>query len=60
LNYLRVYNKNIILGGSEKGIPHYRFNKKILLKEFKDFKILDFWIDSENYYCLLGQLKKNH
>jgi ubiquinone/menaquinone biosynthesis C-methylase UbiE len=50
----------IILGGSEKGIPHYRFNKKILFKEFKDFKILDFWIDSENYYCLLGQLKKTY
>ena len=45
----------IILGGPEKGIPHYRFNKKILLKEFKDFKILDFWIDSENYYCFIGQ-----
>jgi SAM-dependent methyltransferase len=49
----------IILEGPEKGIPHYRFNKEILLKEFRDFKILDFWIDSENYYCLLGRLRKN-
>jgi hypothetical protein len=48
----------IIKGGPEKGMPHYRFNKKILLKEFKNFKILDFWIDSENYYCLVGQIKK--
>jgi len=49
----------IILGGPERGMPHYRFKKKILFKEFRDFKILDFWIDSENYYCLLGQLRKN-
>ena len=48
----------IILGGPEKGLLHYRFNKKILLKEFKNFKILDFGIDSENYYYLLGQIKK--
>jgi ubiquinone/menaquinone biosynthesis C-methylase UbiE len=47
----------VILGGPERGMPHYRFNKKILLKEFKNFKILDFWIDSENFYCLIGQLK---
>jgi ubiquinone/menaquinone biosynthesis C-methylase UbiE len=46
----------IILGGPEKGVPHYRFNKKILISEFKKFfKVKDFWIDSENYYCLLAQ-----
>jgi len=46
-----------MLNGPEKGIPHYRFNKKILIKELKQagFKILSFWIDSENYYCLLGR-----
>jgi ubiquinone/menaquinone biosynthesis C-methylase UbiE len=47
----------IILGGPEKGIPHYRFNKKILISEFRKvgFKVLDFWVDSENYYCMLCQ-----
>ena len=47
----------VMLNGPEKGIPHYRFNKKILIKEFRrtGFKILSFWIDSENYYCLLGR-----
>ncbi|MEM5830752.1 MAG: hypothetical protein QXO40_00925, partial [Candidatus Aenigmatarchaeota archaeon] len=41
----------IILDGPEKGVPHYRFNKKILIREFrKYFKIEDIWIDSENYY----------
>ncbi len=45
----------IILGGPDKGIPHYRFNKQILIKEFKPFfKIKNIWIDSEHYYCLLG------
>ena len=49
----------IMLEGPEKGIPHYRFNKKILIDEFRKagFKILDFWIDSEHYYCLLGMRK---
>jgi len=48
----------IILGGPEKGLIHYRFNKKILKKEFKDFKILDFWISPKRRYCLLGKIKK--
>lgn len=48
----------IILGGPEKGIPHYRFNKKILINEFKPyFKIINVWLDSEYYYCLLGSRK---
>lgn len=46
----------IILGGPEKGMPHYRFNRKILKKEFKNFKIVDFWIEPESYYCLLGEI----
>ncbi len=47
----------IILDGPEKGLPHYRFNKKILIKEFRKskFKILDLWLDSTNYYCLLAR-----
>jgi ubiquinone/menaquinone biosynthesis C-methylase UbiE len=51
----------IILGGPEKGIPHYRFNKKILISEFKKvgFKILDFWTDSKGYYCMLCQKELN-
>ncbi|MEM5766081.1 MAG: class I SAM-dependent methyltransferase [Candidatus Aenigmatarchaeota archaeon] len=47
----------VILGGPEKNMPHYRFNKKILLDVFKNFDVVDFWVDSENYYCLLGQKK---
>ena len=46
----------IILGGEEKGLIHYKFNKEILRKEFKDFKTT-IWVDSRSYYCLLGTLK---
>ena len=49
--------------GDEKEVIHYLFNKKLLIKGFKDFKIYDLWIDYgkkdwECYYCLLGELKK--
>jgi len=46
------------LAGPEKGMPHYFFNKKILKKEFRDFEIIDLWIDDKDDYCLLGKLKK--
>jgi SAM-dependent methyltransferase len=49
----------IPLSHDEKGLIHYLFNKKILRKEFKGFKIYDIWVDSERgHYCLLGELKK--
>ncbi len=45
--------------GGEKGLIHYLFNKKLLRKEFKNFKIHDIWVDSDRrHYCLLGELKK--
>ncbi len=46
----------IILGGDEKGLIHYKFNKEILRREFKDFKT-KIWVDSRSYYCLFGVLK---
>ncbi|MEW6558107.1 MAG: class I SAM-dependent methyltransferase [Elusimicrobiota bacterium] len=45
------------LTGKEKGLLHYYFNKGLLRKEFKNFKIYDVWIDSTGHYCLLGELK---
>ena len=51
----------IILGGDEKGIPHFRFNKKILKREIeKYFKIEKLWINENNYYCLLGKCTKTN
>jgi ubiquinone/menaquinone biosynthesis C-methylase UbiE len=43
--------------GREIGVIHFQFNKQILLKEFHNFKVVDFHIDSERNYCLLGKLK---
>lgn len=47
----------VLLEGDEKGVVHYLFNKELLIKEFKDFKFHDFWIN-HGYYCLLGELKE--
>lgn len=45
----------IPLSHDEKGVIHYWFNKKLLRKEFKNFKICDIWIESKGrHYCLLG------
>jgi len=50
--------------GKEKGVVHYLFNKKLLEKKFKNFKILRLKADHgpkkwEAYYSLLGELKQN-
>ena len=45
--------------GGEKGLIHYLFNKELIRKEFKNFKIHNIWIDSKRrHYCFLGKLKK--
>jgi ubiquinone/menaquinone biosynthesis C-methylase UbiE len=45
--------------GGEKGLIHYLFNKELIRKEFKNFKIPDIWVDSlGRHYCFWGQLKK--
>ncbi|MCK4332256.1 MAG: class I SAM-dependent methyltransferase [Thermoplasmatales archaeon] len=43
--------------GKEKGVTHYIFNRNLLRKEFRNFKICELWVDSKRYYCLLGELK---
>lgn len=47
----------IPLDYEEKELIHYWFNKKILRKEFKNFKIYDVWVDSKHHYALFGELK---
>lgn len=45
--------------GGEKGLIHYLFNKNLIRKEFKNFKLYDIWMDTEKrHYCFLGELKK--
>jgi len=44
--------------GGEKGLIHYLFNKEVLRKEFKNFKIYDILVDSSRrHYYILGELK---
>jgi len=44
--------------GGEKDLIHYLFNKKLIRKEFKSFKILNIWVDSnKRHYCFWGELK---
>lgn len=48
----------IPLSHNEKGLIHYQFNKKLLRKEFKNFKIYDIWVESKGrHYCFLGELR---
>ena len=49
----------IPLSHDEKGLIHYLFNKELLRKEFKNFKIYNIWVASnKGHYCFLGELKK--
>lgn len=53
----RTYVK---LESNEKGVVHFTFNKDILIKLLKGFKILRFWVDYgkedwEKYYCVLAE-----
>ena len=48
--------------GEETGVVHYLFNKELLKKEFRSFRIKDIRIDYgpkewESYYCLIGELR---
>lgn len=50
----------IPLAGKEQGITHYFFNRAILLKLFKNFTVIKFWLETgkqkwEKYYHFLGQ-----
>jgi len=46
----------VALGGDERGVPHYEFNRTLLRRVFKSFKIYNIWVN-QGSYCLLGELK---
>ncbi len=60
VNYKVIANRTYVpIEGGEKDLPHYLFNRALLRKEFKNFKIIDIWVDKDKrHYCLLGELKK--
>ncbi len=45
--------------GNEIGLVHYIYNEQILKKHYRNFKILNLWRDSRDYYCFLGENKKD-
>ncbi|MEM5883048.1 MAG: class I SAM-dependent methyltransferase [Candidatus Aenigmatarchaeota archaeon] len=48
----------IPLNGREKGLIHFWFNKTLLRKEFKNFKIYKIWVElNKKHYCVLASLK---
>ena len=49
----RIY---VPIEGGEKGLTHFCFNKELIRKEFKNFKIFDIGT-TKGHYCLLGELK---
>lgn len=59
VSYKVIANRTYMpIEGGEKGLPHYLFNKELLRKEFKNFKIISIWVDiDKRHYCLLGELK---
>ena len=47
--------------GGEKGLTHYLFNKKLIRREFKHFKINKLWVSSNGrHYCIVAQLATLH
>ncbi|MDQ7779160.1 MAG: class I SAM-dependent methyltransferase [Planctomycetota bacterium] len=43
--------------GKEKGLPHYFFNRRLIRKEFRGFRIHDIWLATAKHYCILGTLR---
>jgi len=44
--------------GDEKGLTHFIYDKKLIKKHFKNFRILKLWKDEKDYYCFIAE-KKN-
>lgn len=43
--------------GDETGLTHFIYNKALIKKHYRDFKILDLWKDKRDYYCFIAQKK---
>ncbi len=43
--------------GSEKGLVHFIYNKKIIWEHYRNFRIIKFWKDDKDYYCIIGEKK---
>jgi len=52
----RIY---VPIEGGEKGLIHFSFNKELIKREFKNFRVFDTWT-KYGHYCLLGELKSKN
>jgi SAM-dependent methyltransferase len=43
--------------GSEAGLVHFIYNKKLILLHYSLFRIKKIWKDEKNYFCVLGEKK---
>lgn len=48
-------NTYVPIIGNEKGLTHFIYNKKLVLKHFRAFELISLWKDDKDYYCFLGQ-----
>lgn len=44
--------------GSEIGLVHFIYNKELIRKHYKDFKIIDMWRDDKDYFCFIAKNSK--
>lgn len=44
--------------GSEVGLPHFIYNRKLILEHYNNFEMLEMWRDSKDYYCFIGKKKQ--
>lgn len=47
-------NTYIPTEGNEAGLTHFIYNRSLIKKHFKNFKIIKNWKDSKDYYCFLA------
>lgn len=43
--------------GSEVGLPHFIYNKKVLKQHYRAFTPIAMWKDDRDYYCFLAKKK---
>lgn len=44
--------------GEERGMTHFIYDKKTLLRHYSGFGIIRIWKDNRDYYCLLAENRK--
>jgi tellurite methyltransferase len=40
--------------GQERGLTHFIYNKNLIVKHYRGFRIKSMWKDDKDYYCFVG------